>query len=433
MDNLNTVGDFLRSAFSTMVNKNGKVFKALVANPEKTGTVEQIFNGIEEARDEWCNNSDFYNQYGEMLEKTLSFFSLLERLFGESDDSIKCRNELLFYRSGDTIWGDYWNILKIFKQYFRTEYVYIVNNTNPIQENLLLDGDFEKQDGSWELDGCSYEAEARFSEQTGIKFQDQGTCQQAVNANQNAEYFLHFFLQGKIAVNIKDNNGRYWDSNAGELGGWVTGEKLNIFTAATWNTKSIYFLTDETVSSVNICFTGLHGEYAYLDYIRLFLKKNYSTFTLIAIFGGIYTDETMSMAPGTDDPVVHHLYNDAFGHYSAGKDDGDPIDNNNLSFIESAGLIEGKEPVMAGKTDDVGESEPTNNMYLDEQTPLAPWDDDNEGITVDYSKMSYIEQSHLFGVEGAVERSKDIYTELLNMVRAGGIASYIEILTRELD
>jgi hypothetical protein len=62
---------------------------------------------------------------------------------------------------------------------------------------------------------------------------------------------------------------------------------------------------------------------------------------------------------------------------------------------------------------------------------MAPWEDDKEGYTVDYSRMSYIEQSHLFGADGV--RMESVYTELLEIVRPAGITSYIEILTRELD
>jgi hypothetical protein len=110
----NSIGDFLRSIFSTLINKDDEVFKALFANPEETGAVETIFNELETVRDEWCNNSDVYNQIGEMLEKPLSYFSVLERLFEESDESYKDRNALLFYRNGDTLWGDKWDVLSIF-------------------------------------------------------------------------------------------------------------------------------------------------------------------------------------------------------------------------------------------------------------------------------------------------------------------------------
>jgi len=398
IDTTNTVGDFLRSQFSALINKDGKIFKALVANPKGNGTLEQIFKDIEAARDEWCNNSDFYEMSGEKLEKTMAYFSYLERLHEESDTSLKRRNELLFYRGGDTQWGDLSNIRRMFQQYFETEYVYIVNNTNPINENLLLDGDFELQT-TWVLDGCTYDEEARFSERTGVKFCDIGTCKQSANVIPDSTYFLHFFLEGNIAVQIKDNNGRYWDSRAGEFGNWVTLERNVEFSAKKWDAKSIYFLTDENVSSVTITFIGLRNHSAFLDYVRLFKKEAYSSFSLIAVFGGIYTEDTLGFAPGKDDPVVRRTYN-AFGHYSAGKND-------------------------------TGEIE--NDFYMNEETPLAPWENDEEGVTVDYKRMSYIEHSHIFGTEGSIEMAQSIYTELLEMVGAGGITSYIEILTRELD
>ncbi|MCL2174490.1 MAG: hypothetical protein FWB73_00445 [Treponema sp.] len=372
MDNTYTIGDALRSSFSTFVNKDGKIFKAFIANPKGDGTIEQILNDVEKVRDAWCNNSDVYNQTGEQLEKTLSFFSFLERTYGESDESLKRRNELLFYRDGDTIWGDVWNIRKIFQKYFNTKYIYIVNNTNPINENLLKDGDFEARN-AWELDGCSYDEEARFCESTGIKFADSGTCKQTVEVNQDSTYFLHFFVEGKIEVEIKDNKGRYWNKQNGEFGSWSTEIKRTEYSSDIWDAKNIFFITDNEVSSVTITFIGLRNQSAFLDYVRLFLKEAYSTFTLLVVFGGIYTEDTLGFAPGT------------------------------------------------------------NDFHLNEKTPLELRNDDKEGEMVDYQKMSYIEQSHIFGIEGSIEKAKEIYTELLEMVGAGGIIYYIEILTKELD
>jgi len=362
IETTNTVGDFLRSQFSTLVNKDGKIFKALIANPKGDGTLEQIFKDVETARDEWCNNYDFYEQSGEKLEKTMSFFSFLERLYGESDESLKRRNEFLFCRNGATKWGDVWNIRNIFQQYFNNKYVYIVNNTNHINENLLLDGDFEMRN-SWVLDGCAYDKDAGFSEWTGVKFDDQGTCTQTVKVNPDSTYFLHFFLEGEIAVKVKDNKGRYWDRCTGEFGSWVTPETGAEFKAKTWDAKSLFFLTDNDVSSVTVTFIGLCNHSAFLDYVRLFLKEPYSTFTLIAVFNGIYKEDTLGFAPGKDD------------------------------YLES----------------------------------------DLEEKTINYEIMSYLDNSHIIGVEGSIEKAKDVYTELLEMVGAGGITSYIEIITRELD
>jgi len=59
---------------------------------------------------------------------------------------------------------------------------------------------------------------------------------------------------------------------------------------------------------------------------------------------------------------------------------------------------------------------------------LSPGRNDQieKDITVDYSKMSYINQSFLHGTEK--NSMVDDIRNLLNIVKAGGITSYIEIL-----
>jgi len=386
-----TVGDFIRSVFSTLVNEDDDIFEALFANPDETGVVEKIFNDIETARDVWCNNSDVYCQSGEILEKSVSFFSVFKRLFMESDESLKKRNELIFYRNGDTVWGDKWNILNIFKAYFETEFIYTVNNTDDLNKNLLIDGDFEAKN-VWALENCAYDRDARFSGRNGVFFNSCGICKQTVAVQPDSTYFLHFFVSGVIDVEIRDNNGRYWNPKIGEFGGWNITPCLNQFSADGWDAKNIFFLTDETVESVTVKFAGRDGNTAYLDYVRLFKKENYPSFTLIVRLNGRYTEDTMAFAPGTDDPVKRRDYT-GFGYFSGGA--------------------------------------PENDAYIEGGEALAPWDDDKQGHDIDYSIMSYIGQSHLFGAEGA--KAESVYTELLEIVRAGGIASCIEILIRDLD
>jgi hypothetical protein len=462
----NTTGDFLQSILSTLVNKDDEVFKALIANPEETGAIETIFNELETVRDEWCNNSDVYNQIGEMLEKTLAYFSVLERLFEENDESFKARNELLFYRNGDSLWGDKWDILGIFKRYFNTDKVFIVNDTNPINENLFLDGDFEEGD-AWILENCVYDKSARFSNRFGILFNIPGSCRQDVDIERDTTYFIHFFLDGHIGVKIKDNNNRYWDIGSGEFGEWVNKEVVNNYSTNQWDAVRMFFLTDDQANKATISFTGIDDSIAMLDYVRLFKKGNYSSFTLIANFTGLYTADTMSMAPGQGDPVRRQDYS-KYGYFSAGKHDRDPINYDNLSFFEDAAIngndkIEDgdrlsfmetaalnededpvmanenddrlsvnsdKDPVMAGGKDDVGETEGTNASYIAD-TPLAPGEGDDDGEDVNYEGMSYIEQANLFGTDTV--RPEGVYTELLEIVKAGGISSYIEILVKETE
>ena len=400
----NTVGDFIKSVFSTLVNKDDEIFKALFTNDKGTGTVEKAFTDLEKTRNEWCNNSDIYNQAGEMLEKSLSYLSVLKRFFRESDESLKARNELLFYRNGDTLWGDKWDIIGLFKAYFGTDQVFIINNTNENDENLLKDGDFEAKN-TWVLDNCAYDPEARFSERTGILFDSDGTCKQLVEVEFDSTYFLHFFVKGIIGIEITDNNGRYWNSKNGEFGGWQLSPYLNHIDANLWDAKSIYFLTDNLVQNVTINFTGIHGNITYIDYARLFKKGNYSSFTLLVCLGSGYNDDTIIMAPGEGDPVKKRDYT-GFGYYSDGKQD-----DENEPLPEDIKL--------------------TNNTFINGEESLAPWESDSDGYELDYSKMSYIEQAHLLGFESVYQ--ENAYTELLDIVKPAGIMAYIEILTRESD
>jgi hypothetical protein len=268
MDNVNSVGDFIRGVFSALVNKDDEIFKALFASSDNgsPGTVEKIFGDLEETRDKWCNTPDVYEQAEEMLEKTLSFFSFLSRTYEESDASFKERNRLLYIRDGDTIWGDRWDIIKLFKSYFKTEFVYIVNDTDDKNNNLLSDGDFEEQNGAWALDSCDYSQEARFSERFGLHFDNYGKCCQTVSCIQpDSTYFLHFFQNGNLDAEIKDNNGRYWkppDPYLDEFGSWVdVPYKIRITVVpGKWEPRSVFFLTDQSVSGVTISFMGINGE-----------------------------------------------------------------------------------------------------------------------------------------------------------------------------
>ncbi|GHT83744.1 hypothetical protein FACS1894137_05710 [Spirochaetia bacterium] len=515
----NSVGDFLRSVFSTLVNKDDSIFKALFSNPEETGAIETIFNSLEATRAEWCNNSNVYNQNGEILEKSLSYFSILQRLYEEDDESYKDRNALLYYRNGDTIWGDKWDILSIFKSYFGTKQIYIVNDTNSKDENLFFDGDFEEKN-AWELIGCQYSSVANFSEGIGILFDIAGAvCRQSRDVDPYSTYFVHFFLKGNISVQIQDNRGLYWDAAKGEFGKWISHPaRSNFSVSEDWDARRLFILTDGATNKITVSFISPDENTTYLDYTRLFKKGNWSSFTLIANFSGIYTKDTMAMAPGIEDPVKKRDYS-FYGHFSDGKQDADTTDPDDLSFIEQtpiaetfiakeknntnnmyldeqtpvagdgsveipdtlsfieqtpidmhmdnnapiieAGVVEGDtgngyfsdrandnkpvddpmnvtnidDPLMAGgkNDDDNTDIKATNNMYIEsESIPLAPnKGDDDDGVDVDYELMSYVEQANIFGND--VIRPESVYTELLDIVRAGGITPYIEILTKNAE
>ena len=430
---VNSVGDFIKSVFPTIVNKNGKTFKALLTDGDGGGTVEKVFSDLEETRKAWTTNSSVYNQTGEQLQKTLNLFSVLSQLQNESEETFLKRNELLFYRNGATVWGDKWNILNIFKTFFNNDKVYIVNNTDDFENNLLEDGNFERQN-AWTLTDCSYDKEAKFEETTGVLFNAAGECKQTVSLETNKSYFLHFFLKGNIRVKITDNNGRYWNPEGGEFGAWANTEHyINFASQSDWSNKSFYFITDENVKTVTVSFVYASGYYAFLDYVRLNEKTRASTFSLIAVFEGVYSDETASLAPGTNDDIISPDY-EQMGYFSPGKVDAKKTDDDSLSYFDDSAITEDVSPVVTEGKDDIEPLEGYDNMtYLDEQQALAPNSPVNSDDykSVDYDKVSYFDNSFVFGATG--KEAEEIYQELLEIVQPAGITGTIEILTREQD
>ena len=435
MGAVHTIGDFIRSIFPTIINKSGKLFKALLADKEsEDGTIETIFNDVEKTRKAWTEHKSVYQQSGEQLKRTLSVFSIIKQLQNESEQTFKNRNKLLFMRKGARLWGNRRDILNIFKTFYNNQNVYLVNNTEPFADNLLSDGNFEKRD-AWSLVDAVYEREARFEETTGVLFNAAGTCSQSVNVESVATYFLHFFMKGNIRVRITDNKGRYWNTIGGKDGDgvWSVHEYAVSFASENWTNKSVFFFTSNAVSNVTITFLYEPGYYAFLDYVRLNKKTAASTFSLIAVFEGVYTDETASLAPGTHDDIIQPDYS-KMGYFSPGQEDVQECDEDSISYFDNSEIIEDVSPVVTEGTNDIEPLNGYENMsYADEQQALAPdspvGSDDYK--SVDYNKVSYFDSAYIFGATGKEEQ--EIYQELLDIVQAGGVTSTIEILTREQD
>ena len=131
----NSVGDFIRSVFPTIVSKSGKTFRALLADGEGGGTVEKVFSDLEETRKAWTDVKSIYDMRGEMFKKTMSVFSVLTMLPTDTEETYRNRLRLLFHRNGHTLWGTAFDILDIFKTLTDNKNIYLVNNTD--DKNLL--------------------------------------------------------------------------------------------------------------------------------------------------------------------------------------------------------------------------------------------------------------------------------------------------------
>ena len=256
---------------------------------------------------EWISTPDVYEQTGKMLLKTINFFSYIEPFADETEKSIKNRFAAIFIRQHDTKWGTPLDIKHVFKQYFPHANIFVVENTNPINSttpglaNLITDGDIntENPDG-WTLTDCEVSDKARFSKKYGIMFNQSGgnLLSDSIEVDASSTYFLHFFLKGKINVQIINNDGKYWNDITKE---WDADTVSNIYEKTDWDNQSIYFITDADTESITLKFMYV-DTLTYCDYFRLFEKQNYGSFSVIAQFEGSTAENAFGLAGGDDDP-----------------------------------------------------------------------------------------------------------------------------------
>ena len=298
----------MRGTFPKTIDKSKPVFSAIVANSQGTGAIQKQIVDLLAYMKEWTSTPDIYEQTGDMLAKTANFFTFLERFADETDEGFKARIKAIFVRNHDKKWGTPFDIKNVFRQYFSHANIFLIENTNKIDAtepglgNLFLDGDITTETPTdWSLTNCSATFNARFSKSYGIEFnQSGGVLSQVVNVNSSAAYFLHFFLKGKINVQIKDNHNKYWDYSSKE---WKDSAVNNILESEDWNNETLFFITDNNASSVTVYFRYV-DTLTYADYFRLFAKQPYSSFTVIAHFEGNTAVNAFGLAAGDADPNI---------------------------------------------------------------------------------------------------------------------------------
>ena len=310
-----TINQQLISNFPKNINKTGTIFSSLVASTSKNGTLEQVLQELKDYMDEWTATSDIYEQEDTMLEKTASFFSYLEQFTDETEDSFKNRISAIFTRNGSTIWGTPYNIKEVFSQYFPSGTVYIAENTNDISDNLIADGDVESETSeNWTFTDCEINQDARFSGSYGFYLSSSSsTMSQTVNINctDSTTYFLHFMLNGDIYVKI--SNGSQWWDNENKV--WSDTECTTSISTNDWTCESLYFRTDGETENVVVEFIGVEDTETYIDYIRLFEKKPYPSFTVLVLFNGSNSGNQLALAEGdedTDTPIPDDYENKGY-------------------------------------------------------------------------------------------------------------------------
>ena len=281
------------------INKEGTVLKALLSDKSGNGAIEKEFKNWNDFANQYIKNPSVYNQSDDILDKTINFFSYFERFNNESDTSLKKRFTSIFNRNGDTSWGNSYDVKNVFKYYFSTSNVFLMENVNDKEDTLIQNGDFIDEESEWNIvKPAQLSTKARFSKKYGILFPTESSISQEVVLDNGYNYFLHWFQKGTVSVEIVRDN-LYWNFTDKV---WQSTEYKNTFTTNDWLNKSLYFslksLEDET-SDISVVFIGDNN--AYLDYVELFQKKNYCSFTVLVQFEGDTSAGSLALAEGTID------------------------------------------------------------------------------------------------------------------------------------
>ena len=311
-----TVKEQLRANFPKIIDKNDPVFATLIANEDGSAVMEYELNHLIEYMKAWTGTPDVYQQTGDMLEKSISFYSFLERFTDETEKSLKNRFGAIFIRNHDEVWGTPYDIKRVFEQYFPQGEIFLVENTNNIEENLIANGDFEEE-GAWAEQGCSRSLDNSFSRSYGMSMPSGSILTQNVTLSDEGAYFLHFFYEGRIRIAVRDTNGNYWNPTTQA---WGSSAEYTEFVSEEWEAGSMFFIAEET--NVIIIVEGMRQLPSCIDYVRLYKKHPWASFTVIAHFTGEIGGNVLKLAPGDADPSQeindYGLY-DYFGHsYIAG-------------------------------------------------------------------------------------------------------------------
>ena len=310
----------LRGNFPKTIDKSKPVFSGLIANDNHDAAIQKELEDLFAYMKEWISTPNIYEQTGVMLDKSVKFFSFIERFADETETSLKNRLAAIFIRNHDKKWGTAYDIKSVFKQYFPHATIYLVENTNKIDDstpelaNLFDDGDIDTDTPTaWHPTDCTATTEARFSKTYGMKLdQAGGNFWQTVNVPNREQigetenykscvYYIHFFLKGKVNVQIHSSaNNKYWNF---ETKTWDASPVDNTFEQEEWNDSFVYFITEGDDDTTDITVTFSYAdELGYVDYLRFFKKQPFGSFTVIAYFEGNTSVGVFGLAPGEDDP-----------------------------------------------------------------------------------------------------------------------------------
>ena len=95
----------LRGNFPKTIDKSKPLFSSIVANDRHNAAIQKQLEDLFKYMKEWISTPDVYEQTGVMLDKSIKFFSFLERYADETEKALKNRFAAIFIRNHDTRWG----------------------------------------------------------------------------------------------------------------------------------------------------------------------------------------------------------------------------------------------------------------------------------------------------------------------------------------
>lgn len=386
------------SDFGGLFDKEGKMFCALVTNKGYNAAFEKALQSLISEATIWVNGTKLYNKDGESIEgvqtgeqlmlsnKALSFITYYQ----EGEEVLRRKLRAIFYRTGDSVWGCVKNIENVFRDYFDSSAIWVIEDTveydSESSGHIVENGDFLLMDG-WTSDNAIADSKSRFSGAFGAKLgsdDSKGSVEQSVTLQANKVYALHFMARAEgIGATV---------SKDGTVIGSVATNNGNL-----WRPYKVLFEAVEA-GEYTITFEGRGA----VDYVRVFEKPCYPTFTVLVQQGAKDAATNKAVVTADSEEGGH------FVNYSRDKEEVRKHYNDNDNSV-----IEYFETNIEG---DNWQQNASDYHYYKGKKDNGEEDNSDKGAS--------------YFVDNGGSFEKQAYTDLLDCVRPCGVQGFIEFVHR---
>ncbi|GHU22179.1 hypothetical protein FACS1894172_15290 [Spirochaetia bacterium] len=395
------------------INKGDPFIEALFSTFDGEGAINNEIQSFKEASDDLIQKETFSQLPDSAAVRVGKLFTKLVPYHGELNSDYVQRVLAFTSRNNGNVWGTRWDISAAIAKYTKAAHCFIIENTDDSANNLIGDGDFEDTNSQWSLsNGASVSNDANDAFSGGHcvllpPFQDRGTllkqwylshgsqdpdsgipdyrsesyfddsyfawdqeglrlgstAQQTVSGLQAGNYTLHYVTRGESGVIIRNRSGKYFNADKHILT-WQDTLIVNskqyttIDTFKEWSDRYFFIVVpDHDTITFNIVNAG--DSDVYVDYVRLFHKLPYPTYTILLYFQDYSTaPRQWYLSKGDRDPdpgIINYRRQSHFGysffavtkgrprvgktyHMAAGNEDPNPeiIDYLNESYFDES-------------------------------------------------------------------------------------------------